>query len=67
MFSSEDSEKKKMRGYKTKNDDRSISRAESSPKRTEKHSKKTLIVLFSIIIVLCVGGSVIFINNINIL
>lgn len=64
MFSSEDSEKKKMRGYKTKNDDRSISRAESSPKRTEKHSKKTLKVLFSIIIVLCVGGSVIFINNI---
>ena len=53
-----------MRGYKTKNDDRSISRAESSPKRTEKHSKKTLKVLFSIIIVLCVGGSVIFINNI---
>ena len=48
MFSSEDSEKKKMRGYKTKNDDRSISRAESSPKRTEKHSKKTLKVLFSI-------------------
>lgn len=64
MYSSGDTKKKEMRGYKTRNDDRSISRAESSPKRTAKHSKKTLKVLFSIIIVLCVGGSVIFINNI---